>query len=123
MPITRPRSGQSAQHAPPPLAGNWLRSGLAPLAIAAARARARPFRGLLVALGVAVATALLAVVLGGSVITGEQTLRHSLAQLSPADRALRVNWLGLPPSGGHAGGGRGATSTPSHPGAREARPP
>src|SRR4051812_49731905 len=101
MPITRPRSGQSAQHAPPPLRGHRLRSGLAPLAIAAARARARPLRGLLVALGVAVATALLAVVLGGSVGTGGQTLRHSLGQLSPADRAPRGNWLGLPPNGGY----------------------
>ena len=119
MPITRSRSGQTAQQAPPPAAGSRLRSALAPLAVAAARARARPLRGLLVALGVAVATALLAVVLGGSVVTGEQTLRHSLAQLSPADRALRVNWLGLPPDGGYAGIDRRAVSTLADLGARD----
>src|SRR5690242_9445880 len=81
MPVTRPRSSSTPRHAEPPLSAHRLRSGLAPLRVAYARARSRPGRGLLVALGVAVAAGLLAVVVGGSVVTGEQTLRRALGAL------------------------------------------
>ena len=55
---------------------------------------ARPGRALLVSAGVTVAVAFLIGVAGGSAVSEDLALRHALASLPPAERALRVAWSG-----------------------------
>jgi hypothetical protein len=77
--------------------------------VAAARARARPGRGGLVAIGVAVAAAALGGVAGGSTITADRSLRAALEQLPVAQRSFTATWLGTPPAGGYGRIDRAAT--------------
>jgi hypothetical protein len=90
--------------------GARLRAAWTPLRVAAARARARPSRGALVAAGVAVAAAALGGVVGGSTITAERSLRTGLEQLPVAQRSFTATWLGTPPAGGYPVLDRAATS-------------
>jgi hypothetical protein len=68
----------------------------APVAVAAARLRARPGRALLVVGGVAAAIAVLAGVVGGSLIAQDRTLQQALAALPSSQRSFRVDSFGLP---------------------------
>jgi hypothetical protein len=69
---------------------------LAPLAVAAARVRRRPFRGLLAALGIAAATATLAATMAGGRVSSELAVQRALARVPVEQRALRVIWSGPP---------------------------
>src|SRR4051794_41707750 len=80
------------------------------MAVALARARARPGRGLLAAAGVAAATALLGGVAGGGVGAGERTVQERVAALPGSQRAFRVDWFGLPPDAGYGSVDRRARS-------------
>ena len=64
------------------------------LTLTGRRLRARPGRALLVSAGVTVAVAFLTGVAGGSAVSEDLALRHALAALPPAERALRVAWSG-----------------------------
>ncbi len=59
-----------------------------------ARARRRPGRWLLTALGLALATAFAGAVAAESTIAGDQAARSVLAGLSPLARTVRVTWQG-----------------------------
>jgi hypothetical protein len=82
----------------------------APLRVALARIRARPGRGVLVATGVALATAAAAGVAGGATITADLELRRNLDALPPASRSFSATWLGAPPAGGYPQIDRTATA-------------
>lgn len=71
-----------------------LRAAGAPLRLAGARARAAPGRRALVAIGVAVAVALLGTAMGAGTVTGEEAARQTLERLPPEQRDLRVGWSG-----------------------------
>src|SRR6185503_532973 len=71
-----------------------LRGWLAPLMLAAARARRRPARWLLPALGIALAAAFAAGVAAQSQIAGDQSARSALREASPLDSQVRVTWQG-----------------------------
>ena len=79
----------------------WRRA-TAVLALTGRRLRARPGRALLVSAGVTVAVAFLTGVAGGSAVSEDLALRHALAALPPAERALRVAWSGQTAPGGYA---------------------
>jgi hypothetical protein len=64
------------------------------LALAVARARHRPWRGLAPALGIALAVAFIGAVWAEGTIAGEQAARARLASLTPAQRAVTVTWQG-----------------------------
>ena len=64
------------------------------LALAVARARRRPGRGLAPALGIALAVAFLGAVWAEGTIAGEQAARARLASLTLAQRAVTVTWQG-----------------------------
>src|ERR1019366_7432915 len=71
-----------------------IRSLAAPLALVVARARRRPARWLLPALGLAVATAFTGAVAAEGVIAGDQGAHTVLLGLSPLQRSVRVTWQG-----------------------------
>jgi hypothetical protein len=79
----------------------WRRA-TAVLTVTGRRLRARPGRALLVSAGVTVAVAFLTGVAGGSAVSEDLALRHALAALPPAERALRVAWSGQTAPGGYA---------------------
>ena len=79
----------------------WRRA-TAVLTITGRRLQARPGRALLVSAGVAVAVAFLTGVAGGSAVSEDLALRHSLASLPAAQRALRIAWSGQVAVGGYA---------------------
>ena len=60
------------------------------------RARSGGGRSLLVLVGVAAAAALLAAVLVGSAAAERRSLEQSIERLSPAERAVRAGWFGIP---------------------------
>jgi hypothetical protein len=68
--------------------------------VALTRIRANPFRGVLVAVGVAAASATLVGVQGGGLIAAE--LRAAVADAPPQARALTVRWAGSAPADGIA---------------------
>jgi ABC-type antimicrobial peptide transport system permease subunit len=68
----------------------------APASVAFARLRARPGRSLLVVVGVAAATALLAAVLGGGLAARDRGLQRSLAALPAFQRSFTVDSFDLP---------------------------
>jgi hypothetical protein len=72
------------------------------LTLTGRRLQARPGRALLVSAGVTVAVAFLTGVAGGSAVSEDLALRHALAALPPAERALRVAWSGQTAPGGYA---------------------
>lgn len=67
----------------------------APLALVAARARRRPGRWLLPALGVALAAAFAGAVAAEGTIAADQSARSVLTGLSPLARTVRVTWQGV----------------------------
>jgi hypothetical protein len=67
----------------------------APLIVVAARARRRPGRWLLTAVGIALAIALAGAVIAEATIAGDQGARSVLASLAPLDRAVRITWQGV----------------------------
>src|SRR5882672_7455101 len=77
-----------------------LRGWLAPLMLAAARARRRPARWLLPALGIALAAAFAAGVAAESQIAGDESARSVLDRASPLDSQVRVVWQGPVRPGG-----------------------
>jgi hypothetical protein len=68
----------------------------APLQVAAARLRAHPGRGLLVATGIAASVATLVAVDGGSVIARDRAVQRAVAALPQSQRSFRVDAFGLP---------------------------
>ena len=66
----------------------------APLMLAAARARRRPARWLLPALGIALAAAFAAGVAAQSQVAGDESARSVLGQTSPLASEVRVTWQG-----------------------------
>jgi hypothetical protein len=78
--------------------------------VALARIRAHPGRGVLVAAGVALATAAAAGVAAGGTITADLELHRSLGALPQASRSFSATWLGAPPAGGYRQIDRTATA-------------
>jgi len=72
---------------------------LAPISVAAARIRRRPQRGLLAALGIAAATAMLAATIVGGRVSSELSVQRALAGVPVDQRAMRVLWSGAPAGG------------------------
>jgi hypothetical protein len=68
----------------------------AALRVSAARLRARPLRPLLVVGGVALAFAMVAAVVGGSLVARQQALRRGLAEVPASAQGFRVDRFGLP---------------------------
>lgn len=66
----------------------------APLLLVAARARRRPGRWLLPALGIAIAAAFGAGVAAEAAVAGDESARSVLTGLPPLDRTVRVTWQG-----------------------------
>src|SRR4051812_6178281 len=77
--------------------GLLVRRAAAPWNVAVARMRARPGRSLLLAAGVAGATAMLIGVLGGGTVARDRAVQSALAALPAGDRSFRVDSFGLPP--------------------------
>src|SRR5437867_3263871 len=71
-----------------------LRGWFAPLMLAAARARRRPARWLLPALGIALAAAFAAGVAAESQIASDESARSVLDRTSPLATEVRVTWQG-----------------------------
>jgi hypothetical protein len=72
-----------------------VRGVLAPLRLVAARARRRPRRWLLPALGIALAAAFAGGVAAEGQLAGDHSARVTLAGLSPLDRTLRITTQGV----------------------------
>ena len=85
VPAARPRA--SRPH---------LRRIAFPLGLALTRLLRRGGPSLLAGIGVAAAAAALAAVGAGSLTAEDAALRHGVRAIAPADRTLRVNWLGVP---------------------------
>jgi len=73
-----------------------LRRLATPLRLARARLARRLERVALVALGIAAGSAMLAAVLGGSLLARDRSLERATAQIPAADRAVRALWFGIP---------------------------
>ena len=73
-----------------------LRRLATPLRLARLRLARRLERVALVALGIAVGTAMLASVLGGSLLARDRSLEHATAQIPASERAVRALWFGIP---------------------------
>src|SRR4051794_34135640 len=95
---------------------------LAPISVAAARTRRRPQRGLLAALGIAAATAMLAATIVGGRVSSELSVQRALAAVPIDQRAMRVLWSGAP-AGGYKGGDPPPTPGLAPPAPRPAPPP
>lgn len=72
-----------------------MRRLAAPLMLVAARARRRPARWLLPALGVALAAAFAGGVAAEGAVAGDRSARSVLASLSPLQSSVRVTWQGV----------------------------
>jgi hypothetical protein len=72
-----------------------VRSASAILKLVGARARRRPARWLLTALGIALATAFAGAIAGESTIAGDRAARASLRGVGAVDRPVRVTWQGV----------------------------
>src|SRR4051794_18559453 len=90
-PAVSPARGLPSAHMP-----GGVTAWIAPLAVAAARVRRRPCRGLLAALGIAAATATLGATFAGGRVSSELAVQRALARVPVAQRALRVIWSGPP---------------------------
>jgi hypothetical protein len=73
-----------------------LRRAAFTLGLAWARLRTRRLRGALVVLGIAAAAAVLAAVLGGSLVAQDRSVHRAVGAIPAADRAVRATWLGVP---------------------------
>ncbi len=72
-----------------------MRALRAPLTLVLVRARRRPGRWLLTALGIGIAFAFAGSVLAESTVAADRSARTVLAGLAPLDRAVRVTWQGV----------------------------
>jgi hypothetical protein len=81
--------------------GSALRRIAFPLWLARVRLASRFGRALLLGIGVTAGAAVLALVLGGSLIAQDRSIARALARVPPADRALTVSYadLGVPRRG------------------------
>src|SRR5262249_13248212 len=68
----------------------------APVAVARARIRRRPLRGLLAMLGIAVAAGMLGATVVGGRVSSELAVHRALAHVPADQRATRVLWSGSP---------------------------
>src|SRR5438552_11891982 len=73
-----------------------LRRLATPLRLARLRLAHRLERVALVALGIAAGTAMLASVLGGSLLARDRSLERATARIPASDRAVRALWFGIP---------------------------
>lgn len=73
-----------------------LRRLATPLRLARARLARRLERVALVALGIAAGAAMLAAVLGGSLLARDRSLERATTRIAPSDRAVRALWFGIP---------------------------
>jgi hypothetical protein len=73
-----------------------LRRLATPLRLARARLARRLERVALVALGIAAGAAMLAAVLGGSLLARDRSLERAVTHIAPAERAVRALWFGIP---------------------------
>jgi hypothetical protein len=69
---------------------------LVPVRYAALRLRRHAPRTLIVALGIAVGAAVLAMTAVGSAAVQDRAVQRALAQLAPSDRAIQAVWSGVP---------------------------
>ncbi|MHB8470524.1 MAG: hypothetical protein ACYDCH_12340, partial [Gaiellaceae bacterium] len=69
---------------------------LVPLRFAALRLRTHAQRTVVVAIGIAVGAAVLAMTAAGSVAVQDRAVQRALAQLQPSDRAIQAVWSGVP---------------------------
>jgi hypothetical protein len=72
-----------------------VRSASAILRLVGARARRRPARWLLTAIGIALATAFAGAIAGEGTIAGDRAARASLRGVGAVDRPVRVTWQGV----------------------------
>src|SRR4051794_5348638 len=93
VPAARPRA--SRPH---------LRRVAFPLRLALTRLLRRGGPSLLAGIGVAAAAAALAAVSAGSLTAEDAALRQGVREIAPADRTLRINWLGVSRPGGQFAG-------------------
>src|SRR6478735_2669806 len=93
VPAARPRASRPQ-----------LRRVAFPLGLALTRLLRRGGPSLLAGIGVAAAAAALAAVSAGSLTAEDAALRHGIRAIAPADRTLRVNWLGVSRPGGQFAG-------------------
>ena len=70
-----------------------------PLWLARVRLGQRLERVALVGLGIAAGSAMLAAVLGGSLLAQDRSIERAAARVPAADRAVRAFWLGIPAQG------------------------
>jgi hypothetical protein len=76
--------------------GPRVRSALFPARLALARLRAASGRSALVALGIAVGAAMLALSVGGSTAVRDRAVAVELTRLGPSDSSVQVVWSGVP---------------------------
>src|SRR5437762_9429513 len=69
---------------------------LVPIRYALLRLRRHAPRSLIVALGIAVGAAVLAMTAVGSASVQDRAVQRALAQLAPSDRAIQAVWSGVP---------------------------
>ena len=79
-----------------------LRRVAAPLRLALVRVRTSPGAAALGALGIAAAAAMLAGVLGASLVARDRSLARALDEVPSEQRAVRAAWFGVPSPGGPA---------------------
>jgi hypothetical protein len=73
----------------------WPRRLLLPLALGLRRVAARPAAFVLAGTGIALAACALAAVSAASLVVQDRAVARSIAKLPPAERAVRVTWVGL----------------------------
>ncbi len=73
-----------------------VRSALYPARLALVRLRAAPGRTALVAAGIAVGAAMLALAVGGSSAVRDRAVAEELVRVGPSDASLQVVWSGVP---------------------------
>ena len=76
--------------------GSAVERRLVPIRFAFTRLRAHASRTVLVAAGIAVAAAMLAMAAVAAVAVQDRAVQRALAELQPTDRAVQVDWSGVP---------------------------
>jgi len=90
-------SSYAREAAAPRLGGSARgRRLLVPLRIASIRLRAHAARNLVVAVGIAVGAAVLAMTAVGAVAVQDRAVQRALGALQPSDRAVQAVWSGVP---------------------------
>ena len=76
--------------------GSAVERRIVPIRFAFTRLRAHASRTVLVAAGIAVAAAMLAMAAVAAVAVQDRAVQRALAELQPTDRAVQVDWSGVP---------------------------